>query len=73
VSHREWFGSVINFNLLMLHREIMVVYCEDHTEHTSIGCVQNAGILALDVMAHTVTGGLKKSNCFIATGHYSLW
>jgi hypothetical protein len=29
----------------MLFREIIAVYCENHTEHTDTLCGQNAGLL----------------------------
>jgi hypothetical protein len=38
----------------MLFREAVAVYCENHTEHTNTLCGQNAELLMLKQVVHTV-------------------
>jgi hypothetical protein len=38
VPHRKHFVSMTTTNRLILFREIIAVYCENHTEHTSTLC-----------------------------------
>jgi hypothetical protein len=40
---------------LMLFRETVSVYCENHMEHTDTLCGQNAGFLMLKQVVHIVT------------------
>jgi hypothetical protein len=42
-------------NRLMLFRETVAVYCENHTEHTDTLCGQNAHFCMLKEEVHTVT------------------
>jgi hypothetical protein len=41
-SQETHYVSVTKPNRLMLFRETVTVYCENHTEHTSAPCGQNA-------------------------------
>jgi hypothetical protein len=41
VPHRKHIVSTTKPNRLMLFRETVAVYCENHTEHTSTLCGQN--------------------------------
>jgi hypothetical protein len=46
--HRKWKKSndcITKPNRLMLFRETVAVYCENHTEHTNTLCGQNAEFL----------------------------
>jgi hypothetical protein len=47
-------------NQLMLFRERVAVYCENHTEHTDTPCGQNAGFSMLRQVVYIVTTGLKR-------------
>jgi hypothetical protein len=42
----------------MLFKEIIAVYCENHTEHINTLCGQNASYLTLKQVVHVVTAGL---------------
>jgi hypothetical protein len=41
VPHRKHIASATKHNRLMLFRETVSVYCENHTEHTDTLCGQN--------------------------------
>jgi hypothetical protein len=41
-SQETHYASTTKPNLLMLFRETVAVYCENHTEHTNTLCGQNA-------------------------------
>jgi hypothetical protein len=41
--HRKHYASATKPSRLMLFRETVAVYCENHTEHTHTLCGQNAG------------------------------
>jgi translation initiation factor IF-1 len=41
VPHRKHIVSATKCNRLMLFRETVAVYCENHTEHTNTLCGQN--------------------------------
>jgi hypothetical protein len=48
VPHREThYVSATKPNRLMLFREIIAVYCENHTEHINTLCGQNAEFLSV--------------------------
>jgi hypothetical protein len=55
VPHRKHYVSATKPNRLMLFREIIAVYCENHTEHINTLCGQNAVILMLKQVVHMVT------------------
>jgi hypothetical protein len=42
VPHREQSALLLLLLLLMLFKEIITVYCENHTEHINTPCGQNA-------------------------------
>jgi hypothetical protein len=42
VPHRKHSVTATKPNRLMLFRETVAVYCENHTEHTDALCGQNA-------------------------------
>jgi hypothetical protein len=42
VPHRKYYISTTNPNRLILFRETVAVYCENHTEHTNTLCGNNA-------------------------------
>jgi hypothetical protein len=42
ISHEKDYVSATKPNRLMLFKEIIAVYCENHTEHTNTLCGQNA-------------------------------
>jgi hypothetical protein len=43
----------------MLFREIIAVYCENHTEHINTLCGQNAQFTCVKKVVYIVTTGLK--------------
>jgi hypothetical protein len=45
VPHRKHSVSITKPNRLMLFREIIAVYCENHTKHINTLCEQNKGFL----------------------------
>jgi len=47
----------------MLYREIIAVCTQIHTKHTNSLCGQNVEILALNLVVHFVTIGLKYCRC----------
>jgi hypothetical protein len=50
--------SIATTNRLMLFREIIAVYCENHTEHINTLCGQNVGFSILKLLVHIVTAVL---------------
>jgi hypothetical protein len=59
VPHRKHYVSTTKPNRLMLFRETVAVYCENHKEHTEIHSVgRMQSFITLDQMVHIVTTGL---------------
>jgi hypothetical protein len=56
-SQETHYVSATKPNRLMLFREIVTVYCENHTEHTNTLCGQNARFL------YVKAGGTYSSDC----------
>jgi hypothetical protein len=56
-SQETHYVSATKPNRLMLFREIIAVYCENHMEHTNILCVQNAEFL------YNTAGGTYSYDC----------
>jgi hypothetical protein len=58
-SQETHYVSVTEPNKLMLFRETVAVYCENHTEHINTLCGQNA-VLMLNQEAHIAMVKVKK-------------
>jgi hypothetical protein len=64
VRHRKHYVSATKPSRLMMFRETVAVYCENHTEHTDTLCGQNAGLLQMLKQAvDIVTTVLSMDNC----------
>jgi hypothetical protein len=59
-------------NWLMLFREIIAVYCENHTQHVNALYGENAELLTLNPVAHIVTTVLSMVNVYYNSGMHSL-
>jgi hypothetical protein len=49
-------------NWLILFREIIAVYPENHTKHTNTLCRQSAELLILKYVVHIITTGSESFN-----------
>jgi hypothetical protein len=56
--HRDPSTSVINTILLLLFREIIVIYCENDAKRLKTFCDQNADFFMLRHVVNVVTTGL---------------
>jgi hypothetical protein len=55
VPHRKHIVSATKINRLMLFREIIAVYCENHTEHMNTLCGQNVELVNVKQVVYMVT------------------
>jgi hypothetical protein len=47
-SQKAHYVSITKTNMLMLFRETVAVYCENHTKHTNTFCRKNSEVLDIE-------------------------